>query len=114
MSILRIVGVLHHGEFLDGVLDRYVGNIVGAHLRVIGGAVQQEFVVFLQTAVHHPIGDRTVIERPLPDGGSTEGDPGRRETQHERIAARIQGQVRNVLGVDQAAAVRGLRVQQGG
>jgi len=43
-----------------------------------------------------------------------EGNAGRGQPQHERIASRVQRQLRNFLGVDQAAAVRRLRFQQCG
>ena len=114
MSILGVVGVLHHGEFLNRLHHRHVGEIVCTHLSVVGRAIQQEFIAFLPTAIDNPIGDGAVVEGALPDGCAAEGYAGCGQPQHEWIAAGVQRQVGHLLGVDQTGAAAALGVEQRG
>src|SRR5437016_5596505 len=54
VTILGVIGVALHLELLNGIHNRHIGNIVASSLTIIGGAVQEELILALATAVDGP------------------------------------------------------------
>ena len=104
LAVLRIVGVGLDLELLNRIDGRHVGDVVGAGLRVVGRAVEQELVIGV-AAVDVPVGDGPVVERALVNQRAVEIHAGNQHREHERVAPveRILG---DRFGVHQAAAVR--------
>ena len=92
VAVLGAEGVRHHAEFLHGIDDGHVRDVIEAHLPVIRSAVQHELGRGIAAAVDGPLCDRAVVERTLPDGRAVEGDAGHHRAEHERVAG-IQGKL---------------------
>ena len=112
-AVLGIVGVLLDGEFLDGIDDGDVGDVVVPELGVVGSAVHEEFVIGLATAIDGPFGDGAVIEGALPDSGAAEGDAGHHGAKHEGVTG-VEGEGLDLLLIDDADAGGGLGFEHGG
>ncbi len=112
VAVLGVVEVHLHDELLHGIHDGHVGDVVAAHLAVVGGAVEHELGGGIAAAVDGPLGDGAVIEGALPDGRAAEGDAGHHDPQHERVP-RIQGHFGHLLSGDHAAAGGGLGFEHG-
>ena len=108
-----VVGVLLDDEFLNGVDNGDVGDVVAASLGVVWRAIHHELVVRFASTVDGPLGDGAVVKRALPNGRAAEDDAGHHGAEHERIT-RVQGEFGNGKGVDDTGAGSGLRFKDRG
>ena len=110
-SVLRVVAVGDDLELLHRVDRWHVRDVVAADERIVGRAVEQEFVVAILAAVDRPVRDRAVVKRTLEDGRPVVGDARRQVRQHEGIA-RVQRQLSNALVINHDAAIRVGHIEQ--
>ena len=103
-AVLRVVGVGGDLHLLDGGRRRHVRDVVAALVGVVRGAIEQELVVAVLAAVHRPVGERAVVERPQVDGLGVVVDAGDEHGERHR-AARLQRQLGDARAVDDRAAV---------
>ena len=78
---------------------------------LFGSAVEQELVVAVLAAVHRPVGERAVVERPQVDGLRVVVDAGDQRGERHR-AARLQRQLGDARAVDDRAAAGVARLEQ--
>ena len=110
-AVLRVVGVRLHLELLHRIGWRHVGDVVAALVRVVGRAVEQEFVVAVLAAVHRKVGQCAVVERTEVDGLRVVGDAGDQRRERYR-AARLERQLRDARLIDDRAAIGLARFEQ--
>ena len=51
VTVLRVIGVALHLEFLHSIHNGHIGDVIAASLPVVGRAIDEEFVLTLAAAV---------------------------------------------------------------
>src|SRR5215217_8013180 len=116
---LRVIRARLHFEFLRGIDRRNVGDVVAAARArsvsvgngVVRCAVEQEFVVTLNTTIDRELRVVAVIEWPGELRVSVELYARRKRRQHYRVAA-VKRQLRHATILNYLATRRGIAFQQ--
>lgn len=109
-AVLHVIRIRLDLELLNRIHRRHQRDVVPVRQCVIGRAVQQEFVLHVEAAIHAPSGDRAIVERPLVNQVAIVIHARYRGREHEWIAP-VQWQFGNALVADHLSPVRLGRIQ---